>query len=318
MADEKYVYAYDSASGPDLHDCCFIGLRYLKEYGIKPEWCESWVMRSSPPPAPGKQGINCCYSVGSWLTGLWRSPQNHLYATELYGRIHVCRDMATMGTASTWNTVDFKDTVMQGVWGYADDCVFVWCMVKTQPQVLFWNGSKWAQLPPPPGKIIWMHGSSPENVYAVGYRGLLARWDGGAWTKIPLPTQENFTGVFVAGSDEMYAVGYGEALWEGSASGWGKVADGPGPLFGVAKFAGAVFVGAKELGLFKRVRNGLECVNPDLRALMIDPRKVMLVTCDDQIAVTSDGKTFTTKGKGSFERIRGAKAPLFAEREPRD
>jgi hypothetical protein len=248
MTDAKYVYAYDSAVGPDLHGGCFLGLRYLKEHGIKPEWCESWVMRSRPPPAPGKQVIKCSYGVGGWLTGLWRSPRNHLYATELYGRIHVCRDMETMGIASNWEGFDYKNVMMQGVWGLSDDCVFVWCMIKTKPNVLFWNGSKWTELPPPPGKIVWMHGSSPDNVYAVGYRGLVARWDGGSWTKIPLPTQENFTGVFVAGSDEMYAVGSGEVLWEGSASGWGKVADGPGPLFGVAEFAGEVWVGARSSG----------------------------------------------------------------------
>jgi hypothetical protein len=318
MSDERYVYAYDSAGGPDLHDCCFLGLRYLRDHGLRSEWCESWVMRSSPPPAPGKQGINCNYSVGGWLTGLWRSPSNHLYATELNGRIHVCRDMSAMGTVTAWETVDFKNVAMQGVWGHDDNCIFVWCLIKTEPRVLFWNGSKWAELPPPPGKIVWMHGSAPDNVYAVGYRGLLARWDGHAWTKIPLTTTENFTGVFVAGADEMYAVGYGAALWEGTASGWGKVADGPGYLYGVAKFGGEVWVGAREHGLLKRVRNNLECVKPELRALMMDTRRVLLVTCDDQIASTADGKTFVTKAKGSFERIRGPKPPLFAEKEPAD
>jgi hypothetical protein len=124
--------------------------------------------------------------------------------------------------------------------------------------------------------------------------------------------------VFVAGPDEMYAVGHGESLWEGSASGWGKVADGPGPLFGVAKFAGEVWVGAKNLGLFKRVRNTLESVNPDIHAVMMEARNVLLITCQDQIAATADGKTFATKAKGSMERMRDAKPPLFAEPPPSD
>lgn len=46
MADPKYGYSYDCASGPDLNDCCFLGLRYLTKHDVKPEWCESWVMRS--------------------------------------------------------------------------------------------------------------------------------------------------------------------------------------------------------------------------------------------------------------------------------
>ncbi len=318
MADTKYGYSYDCASGPDLNDCCFLGLRYLKKYDVKPEWCESWVMRSVPPAAPGKQGISCQYSVGAWLTGFWRSPANRLYATELYGRIHRLPDLADIGTVSAWVTVDYKDFLMQGVWGLDDSCVFVWYTHKKVPGVLHWNGSKWTELPPPPGKIIWMHGSSPENVYAVGYRGLLARWDGRAWTQASLPTQENFTHVFVAGADEVYAVGHGEVLWEGSASGWGKAADGPGPLFGVAKFAGEVWVGAKALGLFKRVRNTLESVNPDIHAVMMEVRKGLLITCQDQIAATTDGKNFAMKAKGSMERMRDAKPPLFMEPPPED
>jgi hypothetical protein len=59
-------------------------------------------------------------------------------------------------------------------------------------------------------------------------------------------------------------------------------------------------------------------VNPDLRALMMDPGKVLLITCEDQIAATADGKTFSAKAKGSLEAIRGAKTPMFQEREPRD
>ncbi len=315
MSDRKYVYLYDSASGSALNDCCYLGLRFLKDEGIRDEWCESWVTQSSTPTAPGKLGIWSAYGVQGWMTGLWCSPKNHLYVTSMNQRLHICRNQATISDINAWEKVDFKSTVLSGVWGYDDNCVFVWTAI---PSVLFWNGSKWRELPAPPEKIVWMHGSSPENIYAVGYRGLVARWDGHKWKKISLPTRENFTSVFVAGPDEIYAVGHGAVLWAGSAKGWVKAADAPGPLFGVAKFADEVWVGAKELGLHKLVGNKLKRVSSKLRALMMDARKSLLITCEDQIAATTDGKVFSTKGKGALESLRGGKPALFAESQPVD
>jgi len=49
---------------------------------------------------------------------------------------------------------------------------------------------------------------------------------------------------------------------------------------------------------------------------MLDPRKVLLVTCTDQIAASTDGKTFSTKAKGALYSLRNGKPALFAQPEP--
>lgn len=88
---------------------------------------------------------------------------------------------------------------------------------------------------------------------------------------------------------------------------------------GVAKFGGEVWVGGQKKGLLKRERNVLVTVNPDLHANALDSRKVLLITTYDEIAETTDGKTFSTKGKGVLAMVRDGKTPLWgAEVEDED
>jgi hypothetical protein len=241
-----------------------------------------------------------------------------MYVTELYGRIRICRNFDTFSDLDSWERVDFKNTIMQGVWGLNDNCVFAWCKINLKPAVLFWNGKTWTELPAPPDEIAGMHGISPEMVYAVGANGLIARWDGHSWTRASVATDQFFISVFVASHDEMYAVGHGAALWEGSSGGWGKVADGPGVLQGVAKFAGEVWVGGQKAGLLRRDGNKLVVANPDLHAIALDSRKVLLITTHDEIAETTDGKTFVTKGKGMLAKARDNKTPLWGHEPDED
>jgi hypothetical protein len=220
-------------------------------------------------------------------------------------------DVSDMEPGS-WKVQKFPGAVMDGVWGLDDKHVFAWYKtLDDEPHVVLYNGRQWKELPPPPGRILAMHGLGPDFVYAVGFGGLLARWDGKSWTKITIPTKAVMTSVFVAGTDEMYAVGHDKALWEGSSSGWGKVATGPGSLYGVAKFAGEVWIGAEEHGLWKRSRNKLVCVDPDLHAQAMDCRKVLLITSTEMLAETSDGKKFTKKAQGLLAKIRDPKPKLW-------
>lgn len=306
-----YSNWYYGGSGFGIHDCCFLAQHFLTKIGFQVDRGESWVMRSTPPP-PGKIGLQWVCGVPGWHTGLWRSTANFIYVTELYGRIHVCRNLQTISDMSTWERVDFKNAIMQGVWGLNDQAVFVWCKINMKPAVLFWNGKTWTELPPPPDEIAGMDGISPEHVYAVGANGLIARWDGRAWNRVVIPSTEFLVSVCVVSADEMYAVGQGGVLWEGSSSGWGKVADGPGgSLQGVAKFAGDVWVGGRKEGLLKREGKKLVVANADLHAIALDARKVLLVTTHDEIAETTDGKNFVTKGKGVLAKARDAATPLW-------
>src|SRR5271170_3062780 len=90
---------YYGGSGFGIHDCCFLGQRFLTKFGFRPDRGESWALRSTTPP-PGKIGISVACGVPGWLTGVWRSPDT-VYVTELYGRIHSCRNDA-VSDLSAW------------------------------------------------------------------------------------------------------------------------------------------------------------------------------------------------------------------------
>ncbi len=313
----KYTYRYYGATGSDLDECCFLGVRYLTKHGLKPGLCDSWVLRSGVPSGPGKAGIKPSHGAERWFVGLWRSPANRLYVAELNGKVRTC-ELDMIGTSSNWKKVEFPNFSFRGVWGIDDRCVFLAGKKMMEPAVLFWNGSTWNELPPPPGEIVWMHGLSPDAMYGVGLKGLVTCWNGSSWRKISIPSEEFLTSVWVAGPDEIYAVGHGGALWQGSSTNWTKVAEGTGPFYGVAKFGDDVFVGAKEHGILKRAQDRLECVSAEIHGQILHVGKALLISCPEEIAVTSDGKTFRAKGKGSMQRVLDEKPTIFTEPDDDD
>lgn len=308
----KYAYLYHCARGSDLDECVFLGMRYLTKYGAQPGLMDSWVLRSSVPSAPGKAGIKPCHGAERWFVGLWRSPTDRLYVAELNGKARVC-EFDGMAASANWQKFEFPGCTFRGVFGVDDRSVFLTGKKALDPAVLFWDGKAWTELPPPPGEIQWMHGRSPDAMIGVGPKGLLTRWNGASWQKIPLPTQEFLTSVWVESSDEMYAVGHGGVLWEGSGTGWGKVAEGAGPFYGVAKFAGEVFVGAKEHGILKRVRDRMETANAEIHGQILHVGKALVISCPEEIAATSDGKAFRLKGRGTMQKVLDDKPTIFPE-----
>jgi hypothetical protein len=126
----------------------------------------------------------------------------------------------------------------------------------------------------------------------------VARWEGRAWKRFPTPTDEVLNSVFVAGPDEVYATGGAGILLEGSAHGWGKIAEGPVagmPLLAVAKWKKDLWVAAGQFGLFKRVgaQNKLKCVKPNLVSVDLDVRENLIISCRNMIVETEDGKAFS-------------------------
>ncbi|MCX6834260.1 MAG: hypothetical protein NTW07_03855, partial [candidate division Zixibacteria bacterium] len=52
-----------------------------------------------------------------------------------------------------------------------------------------------------------VHGQSAENVYAVGSGGKTVHYDGKKWKELPSPVTTTLSGVWTAGSGEVFAVG---------------------------------------------------------------------------------------------------------------
>ena len=299
----KIGHTYGHASGPSQDNCHFICLRYDERWGFKPDTGESWVFQTL-----GDQ-MEVVYGGLGWFTGLWRSPAGHVYVTDSVLGVHINQDPSPRSSAFKLHKLD---ATLAGVWGIDDRFVVAWGKRHLAPVMFRWDGTSWAEMDSP-GDVVAVHGIAPDLVYAVGGGGLIARWDGRAWTRLQSPATSVLSAVFVAAPDDLYAVGSGTrgCLLEGSTNGWLEVCNGPGPLYGVAKFRGDVWVGAAMFGLMKKDKNALVTIKPNIHADVLDARVNLLISSPGAIAQTVDGAGFVGFPVASAAAILKSKKPRW-------
>jgi hypothetical protein len=259
-------------------------LRFDEKYGFKPDAGESWIFQKEEKMTYALRG-----QLG-WYTGLWRSPSGKCYVSTSHGEVLFNPDPKPR--AAPWQSQRVPAT-LAGIWGLTDELIFTWGLRGSSPIVLRFDGTAWKELPAPPGEIVGMHGISEKLVYAVGRDGLIARWDGKAWTKVVSPARGALSSVFVATDDEMYAVGPSRQLLQGSIRGWTEILEGPGPMFGVVRWNDGVWVGAAEHGLLKLDGAKLVSVKPNIKAEKLEARGDLLISSPLAIAETGNGAAFT-------------------------
>ncbi|HKD39535.1 MAG TPA: hypothetical protein VKB87_04510 [Myxococcaceae bacterium] len=306
----EFTHLYNTASGPAITDCCFIGQRYEKTKPFSPYASESWVLRNYLDPKSKQLICRLTYGVAGYFTMLWRAPSGTVYVAEADNRVHISSRPEEF---KSWRQTEVP-AFLRGIWGLDDSCVFAWGVRDRVQRLLRWNGSTWTELSAP-GEIVRMHGTSPDFMFAVGAKGLLARWNGQNWQQVPIRTNETLTGVFIAGPNEYYACGEGGTLLSGTAHGWRERATAPGPLHDVAVFAGSVWVAAGDAGLMrlKGTSNELEAVKPNVKALCFDVRGQLLITCSEELVGSSDGVSFGGCCEGALERYTANRKPLWQQ-----
>lgn len=300
FSDLHCIYGF--ASGASYADSVCIGRRWRDQYGTNLADSDFWIVVNRPEPGVEAQTY---LRWGPWtnmLTGLWRAlPSGIVYVADAsQPAMHVYDDVMDHNREPRRYELDFAP---EGVWGLDDQHVYIWGTGKDaagnfEHPVARFDGQRWQRMPAPGFVVSKMHGIAPDLIYAAGWRGGMARWDGRAWNVLPMPTGEVFSDVFVAGPDEMYATGHNGSLLEGSASGWGvitRTVDDRFPYTCVAKLGDQLWVGGGKMGLFRRKgkTNELELVKPNIRAGSMESRTgSLLITADNMIAGTSDGVGF--------------------------
>jgi len=71
--------------------------------------------------------------------------------------------------------------------------------------------------------LLGVWGSSPDNVYVVGNQGLLLRFDGATWRRIPLGTVENLNVVRGTSPTDVFVAGTGGLLFHYDGASWSHV-----------------------------------------------------------------------------------------------
>jgi len=93
------------------------------------------------------------------------------------------------------------------------------------PVILSWDGSAWTRVPLPPmdreiRSFFKVWGTSAENIFVVGARGVILRYDGEEWAQTPTGTAEDFVSLWGTGPDDIVAVGGRQngmvARWNGT------------------------------------------------------------------------------------------------------
>lgn len=304
--------SYYRGSGTVSEAYCFLAQRYERDVGFKSGEAESWVMSLSKNEL-GKLSFKTLWASDSWFTDIWRSPAGITYVSDAdLGEVSTAQ-LPTDASPVPWKRTKVGSPIY-GLWGLDDSCVFAWGSAHKGGYPMFrHDGKGWNRIADPGFRIYGLHGTAPDLVYAVGDAGQIARFDGGGWQSFPSPTSELLTSVFVVGGDEIYACGRQGSLLEGSATGWGKIAEGPGlpgPLHAVAKWNDHLWVGAGKFGLLRRVgkTDKLESFKPKVLAEHFDVRKELVATCPTLIGFTLDGSDFNGGGVDMLRKLRSGKA----------
>lgn len=286
----KIAYELGAASGLSKDEFHYLAYRYDAAWGLKVDTAESWLLQTTATDT------HALISRAGWITALWRSQAGRVYATDVLSKVYYNRDPHLR--AAQFDIFDVDGT-LSGVWGLHDELVWVWGRRGDQGVLHRWNGSGFTE-EEAPGRIVSMHGISPDLVFAVGYDGLIARWDGTRWQRMQSPTTGTLSSVFVASPEEVYACGPAKVLLEGSIHGWSELLNHGKTLNCVAKWKDVVWVGACHEGLFKLEDGALVLHKDSVKPHLLDVRGDLLASCAEAIAYSEDGQAFFGVPLSSF------------------
>ncbi len=191
MAWEKFSDASLSSShlkgicGNSKGDIYVVGLRSTILYYNGQEWVDQTL-------ATGKN---------LFLEAVWVSQNSHVTAVGQDGII------ITKAPQGKWEVSDTGiKAPLYAVWGTSYDNIFA----GGSGIIIHFDGKTWEKtdvdsLWVPDIRGIW--GTSPENVFAVGYDGLILRYNGRKWQKMDSPTKNHLYSIWGFSSSHIFAVG---------------------------------------------------------------------------------------------------------------
>ncbi|MCB9566493.1 MAG: hypothetical protein H6710_04645 [Myxococcales bacterium] len=146
------------------------------------------------------------------LWGVWGAAPDDVWAVG--GQVGAGADAPVLAhfDGAAWTevaipTLDRPSEALFKVWGTSRDHVFA---VGRAGVILHYDGDTWAQQPSGVTKdLISLWGTGPDEIVAVGGRsnGVVARWDGAAWTPEVIGESAGLNGVWVDGRGRAWVCG---------------------------------------------------------------------------------------------------------------
>jgi hypothetical protein len=114
-----------------------------------------------------------------------------------------------------WTQMDLgTDSALWGIWGLADDDMWTvgGNIPGTEPILAHWDGQAWTRATIPAldrefDALLKVWGTGPNQVFAIGHRGVVLRYDGQAWTQELAGTTADLVSLWGTGPSEIVAVG---------------------------------------------------------------------------------------------------------------
>jgi len=135
-----------------------------------------------------------------------------------------------------WNGQEYKqlnilEGILNGIYGFDKNSIWTVGYYENSALVMNWNGNEWKSL-----KLeqysgltdIW--GSSPTNIFAVGYNGTILKYNGNQWLKMDSQTDLSLFKIWGTNSNNIYATGYDSRSGKGvllhfNGQSWLKIFD---------------------------------------------------------------------------------------------
>ena len=90
--------------------------------------------------------------------------------------------------------------------------------------IIKWDGSSWSSVASPTtSSLLSVYMISSDEGWAVGCNGVILRWDGSSWSLVTSPTKGSLASVYMLSSTEGWAVGYEGIILRWDGSSWSIV-----------------------------------------------------------------------------------------------
>ncbi len=143
--------------------------------------------------------------------GMWGSSASSIWAGARGGELlHY--------DGGTWSIASTVPAEIAQIWGTSDSDFWA---IAGGDILHFSSATQWVtQTLPPVTNILALHGSSPNNIWAVGAENTLIHYDGGSWSASPAGANQqpvaSFVAIWAAGPDDAWVVGTHDIThWDG-------------------------------------------------------------------------------------------------------
>ncbi|MCT7374150.1 hypothetical protein [Chelativorans salis] len=216
------------------------------------------------------------FSEDIWISNMWKSQSGAHFLCEILGRCF--HDLpGTFVEQRVTSERLFK------IWGLHDRAVYV---VGEAGTCFRFNGVSWIDMSDGlSGYVHAIGGVAEDSLICAGDGGFIARWTGGPWQRIDIPTNPDLRGAFAKSRDVAYFCGLSGACLMIDGDSYQMIDAPPESFYSIAEYAGDIYFGSLSGGIFKLVGNTLIPFKPQARGYAMRGTKRYLWTCGgDQLA----------------------------------